>query len=91
MAVHPQSQENSTACENHYIVAGYGRVGSFVASLLLEQKQAVVVVDIDTERLAEAEAEMEQLRFVAGSADHEDVLGQAGIDRGGRHLLLSAQ
>lgn len=66
---------------DHFIVAGYGRVGSFVASLLLEQKQAVVVVDIDTERLAEAEAEMEQLRFVAGSADHEDVLRQAGIDR----------
>lgn len=66
---------------DHFIVAGYGRVGSFVASLLLEQKQAVVIIDIDTERLAEAAGEMEQLRFVAGSADHEDVLRQAGIDR----------
>ena len=66
---------------DHFIVAGYGRVGSFVAGLLLEQKQAVVIIDIDTERLTEAEAEMEQLRFVAGSADHEDVLRQAGIDR----------
>ncbi len=66
---------------DHYIVAGYGRVGSFVANLLLEQNQAVVVIDTDTERLTEAEAEVEHLHFVAGSADHEDVLRQAGIDR----------
>ena len=66
---------------DHFIVAGYGRVGSFVASLLREQKQAVVVIDTDTERLTQADAETEDLHFVAGSADHEDVLRQAGIDR----------
>ena len=66
---------------DHYIVAGYGRVGSFVANLMLEQKHDVVVVERDTERMAEAEAAAGGLYFVSGSADHEDVLGQAGIDR----------
>ena len=66
---------------DHFIVAGYGRVGSFVADLLLEQKQAVVVIELDTERVAEEEAEAGALLFVAGSADHEEVLRQAGIDR----------
>ena len=66
---------------DHYIVAGYGRVGSFVANLLLEQKHDVVVIERDTEHIAEAEVAAGGLCFVAGSADHEDVLGQAGIDR----------
>ena len=66
---------------DHFILAGYGRVGSSVADLLLEQKHAVVVIEIDTERIAEVEAEAGNLRFVAGSADHEEVLRQAGIDR----------
>lgn len=67
--------------QDHFIVAGYGRVGSFVANLLLEQKQAVVVIEIDTERITEAETEAGDLLFVAGSADHEEVLRQASIDR----------
>ncbi len=66
---------------DHFIVAGYGRVGSFVADLLLEQKHAVVVIEIDAERIAEVETEARDLHFVAGSADHEDNLRQAGIDR----------
>ncbi len=66
---------------DHFIVAGYGRVGSFVANLLLEQKHDVVVIERDSEHIAEAEVTTGDLCFVAGSADHEDVLGQAGIDR----------
>ena len=66
---------------DHFILAGYGRVGSFVADLLLEQKHTVVVIEIDPERIAEGEADARDLNFVAGSADHEDVLAQAGIDR----------
>ncbi len=66
---------------DHYIVAGYGRVGSFVANLLIEQKHDVVVIERDTEHIAEAEVAAGDLCFVGGSADHEEVLGQAGIDR----------
>ena len=67
--------------QDHFILAGYGRVGSFVANLLLEQNHAVVVIEVDAERLVEAEATNGNLSFVAGSADHEEVLTRAGIDR----------
>jgi voltage-gated potassium channel len=65
--------------KDHFIVCGYGRIGSIVAQRLLRQRVPVVVVERDPERL---QAAMEQGALaVDGDASREEVLKRVGIDR----------
>lgn len=65
--------------EQHAIVCGFGRIGQILAQQLQEAKQNFVVVDNNSDRVAEAEA----LGYFAqnGSATDEDVLEAVGIKR----------
>lgn len=65
--------------KDHYIICGYGRIGSLVAAMLREQGVEVVVIDNHeetTRRLGQ-----EDILYVLGSATEDESLLAAGIDR----------
>jgi len=64
---------------DHYVICGYGRIGSMVASEFARQKTPFVVVDRSPEKVAEAN----QRGHLAaeGDASREETLKQLGIDR----------
>jgi CPA2 family monovalent cation:H+ antiporter-2 len=68
-----------TGLKEHVIVAGYGRVGSFVAGMLHRLERPVVVVDVNPDRVKDI-GEL-GLPAVYGDAAAEPVLGAAGVDR----------
>ncbi|MGB7962568.1 MAG: NAD-binding protein [Propionicimonas sp.] len=63
----------------HFVVCGYGRVGSMVARELLEDGNRVVVIDVREESLQRAEADGHLVIHGDGSSD--EVLRQAGVER----------
>lgn len=63
----------------HYLVCGYGRVGSMVAQELMDDGQKVVVIDVGEESLARAEAD--GYPVVHGDGASEAVLLAAGVHR----------
>ena len=67
-----------TSIKDHFIVCGYGRIGSIVASQLRQQKVPFVVIERDPARLQAAM--MDGLLAVQADASHEDVLKRVGID-----------
>jgi voltage-gated potassium channel len=62
----------------HFILCGYGRVGSTVARELVNARQRLVVIDIQAESLARASHEGHLV--VQGDATSDDTLRLAGID-----------
>ena len=64
---------------DHFIVCGYGRIGTRIVSELDQQGASWVVVDNNPDALARLETE-ERLH-IAGDASSETVLRAAGIDR----------
>jgi voltage-gated potassium channel len=65
--------------ENHYIICGYGRVGSSVALELADQGKPFVVVEIDEDVFAECMRE--GYLCIHGSATDNDVLEKARVHR----------
>ena len=64
--------------KDHFIVCGYGRIGSIIAGQLQKQNVAFVVVERDPARLQAAM--MDGVLAVQADASHEDVLKRVGID-----------
>ena len=63
----------------HFILCGYGRVGSTVAREFVHAGHALVVIDVEPESLARAAADGHPV--LQGDATWDDTLRQAGIDR----------
>ena len=63
----------------HFILAGYGRVGTTVSRELDHASQRFVVVDINPDSLARAQADGHLV--VMGDATNDEILRAAGIDR----------
>lgn len=63
----------------HFVVCGYGRVGSMVAGELVAAGYRVVVIDVGEESLKRAEAD--DYLVVHGDGASEEVLRQAGVER----------
>jgi voltage-gated potassium channel len=64
--------------KNHYIVCGYGRIGSYICKELAERPLPFVVVERDpnlTQRIEEG-----GYLYVNGDATDDDILRQAGIE-----------
>jgi CPA2 family monovalent cation:H+ antiporter-2 len=76
----------SAGLEDHVVIAGHGRVGTFVARLLDNLDQSFVVIDANPER-AEAARE-EGFPAVFGDAAAEPVLEAAGV-RKARLVILT--
>lgn len=65
--------------ENHAIICGLGRMGTMVASELLERRVPMVAIEKDMEACRQAD-EM-QLLCVMGDATDEETLHKAGIEK----------
>jgi voltage-gated potassium channel len=63
--------------KDHFIVCGYGRIGSIIASQLQRQNVPFVVIERDSARLQQAM--MDGALAVQADASHEEVLKRVGI------------
>jgi len=63
---------------NHVVVCGFGRNGMQAAEKLIAYKKPFVVIERDKEIIERHE---EEILFVEGDANEDEVLLQAGIDR----------
>ncbi len=64
---------------DHYIVCGYGRVGRAVAEALLNEPVPTMVIENDSDAVAQA-SEM-KIPVVEGSATDDGALEMAGVSR----------
>jgi voltage-gated potassium channel len=64
---------------DHYVICGYGRIGSIVAAEFKRQKTPFVIVDRNAERVRDATAHGHLA--VEGDASREDTLTRLGIER----------
>jgi voltage-gated potassium channel len=64
---------------DHYVVCGYGRIGSIVANEFRRQKTPYVIVERNAERVREANAQGHLA--VEGDASREETLRGLGIER----------
>jgi voltage-gated potassium channel len=74
-----QLERRINALSGHVIVCGYGRTGRQIAQDLTQAGRHVVIVDVDPERTALAEAD--DVLYVLGDAQEEALLESAGIER----------
>jgi voltage-gated potassium channel len=65
--------------KNHYILCGYGRIGSFIAKQFAVEDIPFVVIEKDTERIKLVEED--GFPYVEGDASDDDVLVSAGVER----------
>jgi len=63
---------------NHYIICGYGRMGSIICKELMQSKSPFVVIEASSELLATLDADILALQ---GDATQDSILKQAGIDK----------
>jgi len=72
-------QNKIASLENHYVVCGYGRVGSSVASELAEQGKKFVVIELDEE--VRDQCINDGYLCILGSATENHVLQEARLER----------
>jgi voltage-gated potassium channel len=65
--------------KEHFIICGYGRIGSIIARQLQRQNVPLVVVERDSHRIQEAIDD--GMLAMEADASREEVLKRAGIDR----------
>lgn len=71
--------EASRSAEDHVVIAGFGRVGQTVATLLGEQEVSFVALDLDPGRVKEWRARGVPVFY--GDASREDVLEKIGLSK----------
>jgi voltage-gated potassium channel len=72
-------QKKIDGLNNHIIICGYGRNGKQAATKLLAHKQPFVIVEKNKDIIEKFEAD--DMPFVFGNANEDEVLLQAGIER----------
>ncbi|MFC1510215.1 potassium channel family protein [Candidatus Omnitrophota bacterium] len=65
--------------KNHYIICGYGRIGSFICHDLIDKNIELVVVEIKEDLIKSAERK--GLLVLTGNATLDEVLLEAGIKK----------
>ena len=65
--------------KDHYIIAGYGRIGHRIAEVLSKAEMPVVIVEQDAGKIDRINDD--GYIYVEGNAQEESVLKEAGIDR----------
>lgn len=65
--------------KDHYILCGFGRIGSIIARELWESKIPMVVIDTDTKNMEGLESE--GIPYINDDATNDEVLINAGIER----------
>ncbi len=72
-----QRMQELQRARNHVIVCGYGRIGREIAAQLSAENVAVLVIETDPERIAEARNR--NLEVLNGDATLDETLQEAGI------------
>lgn len=83
-----QIATRTMATQKHVIVAGFGRSGQSLATLLTEEKIAYQALDLDPERVQEAQAGGAQVSY--GDAARKESLIAAGIYRASALVITYA-
>ncbi|GAA3639458.1 potassium channel family protein [Flavivirga jejuensis] len=83
---HKKMQKKIDGFKNHIVICGYGRNGKQAARKLLAYNKQFVVIEKDKE--AEERLEMDNISYVIGNANEDEILLQAGIDKAS--CLISA-
>ncbi len=83
-----QIASRTMATQKHVIVAGFGRSGQSLATLLTEEKVAYHALDLDPERVQEAQAAGAQVSY--GDAARRESLIAAGIYRASAIVITYA-
>ncbi|BHH85640.1 potassium channel family protein [Desulforhopalus sp. 52FAK] len=65
--------------KNHYIICGYGRIGSIIAAELTAAEIPIVVLEQEEERVATLEAE--NILYLCRDATSDEALLEAGLER----------
>jgi len=74
-----QLQRDLDHLRDHFVICGYGRIGTQIVAEFEEHKVPYVVIDQTTEALERIREE--RRLHIEGDASKEDVLKQAGIER----------
>ena len=72
-------QKKIDSYKNHVVVCGYGRNGNQAVKKLLAHNELFVVIEKDKEM--EERLLLDEVPYVIGNANEDEVLMQAGIDR----------
>ena len=70
----------------HVVICGYGRTGQRIAEFLASENIAFIALDVDPQRIAEAQARGANVVF--GNADRREVMQAAGLARA-RAVVIS--
>jgi CPA2 family monovalent cation:H+ antiporter-2 len=84
-----QIASRTMANQKHVIVAGFGRSGQSLATLLTEEKIPYQALDLDPERVQEAQAAGAQVSY--GDASRRESLVAAGIYRASAVVITFAE
>jgi voltage-gated potassium channel len=71
--------EKINKLENHYIICGYGRIGEEICKQFIKTETPFVVIERNPEIIEEIKEE--GLLYVEGSAEENEILLKAGIER----------
>lgn len=72
-------QKKIDSLKNHVVVCGYGRNGKQAVRKLLAHKKSFVVIEKD--RGMEERLQLDEVPYVIGNANEDEILMQAGIER----------
>lgn len=67
--------------KNHFVLCGYGRVGSAVHKELLRRNQKAIIIEKDRDIVEKELWENPKILAIPGDATDEDVMKDAGIER----------
>ena len=76
---HKKMQKQIDSFKNHIIICGYGRNGKQAARKLLAHKKPFVI--IEKNKAIEERLQMDNVPYVIGNANEDEVLVQAGVHR----------
>ena len=69
------------ASKNHFVLCGYGRVGSAVHKELLKRNQQLIIIEKDRDTVEKELWEDPEVLAIHGDATDEDIMKDAGIMR----------
>lgn len=73
-------KEKIDELDKHYIVCGYGRIGKSICDGLLAEKIPHVVIEIEKVPIDNI-GENNEILFIEGDANQDDVLKEAGVEK----------
>lgn len=65
--------------KDHYIICGYGRIGSIICKGLT--RKAIPLMVIEKDEHVQEELEQDEILYLQGDATHEETLLEAGIEK----------